>query len=468
MKSGLFEYLNLKKQTLKSKEGRDYTKYIIVSSIKGETFKTKDKIKELGFHWDGKNYQWYIFGNELTQGILDGLKAINAELQTGGGQTENVDDFVKDLEQLKTDIKSSNASPETKVKLESLLDQFLDDLINATDEKAADAQIQAFLEFSHKFRQYSFWNSILIFIQDPSATQVAGERDWEKKFKRKVVDKNKKITINCYNRYYRNPETGKVSLYTMSQQDKDKDYLTKVETGDIPYNQKEVDAAKARRKEVRVRFNQFRDCDVYDIANTTGEPVPEEPKWKGEYDDRVDAIALFNIAKKSLAEVGINVTQQAARSGEGGWSAGGNINISAGATGSGAASTIFHEWAHELLHQKGGKYYSKTMGYFEQKGQLSGAQIHQIKETQVETCSYVLCRYFGLPVGHHPTYLALWQGQGKLSSKQLIKENIATITDVSNFIIKQVDKYSGEFEKAKAQMQQLQQQHVEKTQPEQQ
>ncbi len=50
----------------------------------------------------------------------------------------------------------------------------------------------------------------------------------------------------------------------------------------------------------------------------------------------------------------------------------------------------------------------------------------------------------------------------------MIKENIATITDVCNFIIKQVEKYSDEFEKAKVQMAQLQQQQAEKTQPEQQ
>jgi hypothetical protein len=464
MKQGIFEYVNLKKEVAKSKEGRDYVKYVVVSDVKGETNKVKDKLKDLGFHpykpnkysWEG--FYWFIYGNELNHKILNGLKEINAELQAGGGQTEDLDSFVNDLEQLKADIQNSDASPETKQKLDSLLDQFIDDLINATDERAADALIQEYLDFSHKFRQYSFWNSILIYIQDPKATKVMGEKQWEKAFNRKVVDLNKKITINCYNRYYRHPDTGKVTLYTMDQQQKDRDFEKKTKAGEIPFNQKELDAIAARKKEVKVRYNQFRECDVFDVANTTGDPLPEEPAWMGVSDSNAEAIALFNIAKKSLEKLGVNVTQDPAMGGEGGFSTLGRINVSQGMEGSGAASIIFHEWAHDLLHQKNGKYYSRTMEYFEKKGDLTYGQIKQIKEMQAETTSYLLCRYYKLPTGNHPTYLALWQAQGKLSNKQLIKENMAMITDVSNFIIGEIEKNRGEFDSIKAQAQQQTQQ----------
>ena len=53
--------------------------------------------------------------------------------------------------------------------------------------------------------------------------------------------------------------------------------------------------------------------------------------------------------------------------------------------------------------------------------------------------------------------MALWQAQGGLNSKQLIKENISTITTVSNFILKQIDKYDDEFQQARASMGQPQQ-----------
>lgn len=152
--------------------------------------------------------------------------------------------------------------------------------------------------------------------------------------------------------------------------------------------------------------------------------------------------------------MGMRVTQDPATAGEAGWSRKGQINVSQNATGSGAASTIFHEWAHDLLHQSGGKFYNKALDYFQKKGDLNFAMIKQIKEIQAETVSAVLCKHYGLSVEHHPTYMALWQAQGKLSSKQLIKENITTITDVSNFIIGQIDVYKDEFEAARTSMQQ--------------
>ena len=37
-----------------------------------------------------------------------------------------------------------------------------------------------------KFHQYSFRNTILIFLQFPDASQVAGYNDWKEKFDRQV------------------------------------------------------------------------------------------------------------------------------------------------------------------------------------------------------------------------------------------------------------------------------------------
>jgi hypothetical protein len=446
----IFEYLNLKKEIAKSKEGRDYTKYIVVSNIKGETFNIKDKLKALGFKWDARNYVWYIFGNNLTHEILDGLKQINNELKSAGGQTENIEDFISSLETFRELIANSAASPKAKVKLTTLLDQYIEDIANATDARAVDAEIQKYMEFSHKFHNYSFLNSILIYIQDNTATKVAGKKKWES-LGRQVIDLNKKITINCFNEYYIDPTTGKRMSYSLDQKKSDKEYVEKVKAGTEKYDKKKIDDIEARKKIIKTEFN---DCDVYDVANTTGEPLPDEPAWKGASDERADAIALFNIAKKSLEKLGVTVTQNPASRGEGGWSRLGHINVTDTMKGSGAASTIFHEWAHDLLHQENGKYYSKAMQYFEKKGQLTYAQIKQIKEIQAETVSAVLCKHYDLPATHHPTYMALWQNQGGLNSKDLIKENIETVREVSNFIIKQIELYRDEFDKAKVQMQQ--------------
>lgn len=449
MKQSIFEYINLKKQELTSREGKPYVKYIVVSDVPNETRNVKDKLKQLGFQWDARNFYWWLFGNQLTHAVLDGLKEINNELKTQGGQTENIDDFIAQLDALKAQIKDSAMPPQIKVSLDTMIDQYIEDIANATDKRAADAEIQKYIEFSHKFHNYSFGNTMLIYIQDGNATKVAGKRKWETEFKRKVIDEKKGIWIWCKNDIYINPRTGKYGYYSLEQQKKDNEYKAAVKAGTEPYDKSKMDAIESRRVIVKVKFEP---CIVYDIANTEGEPLPQEPQWKGTADDRADAIALFNIAVKSLTSQGIKVTQSAASGGEGGWSAGGHINISAGSKGSMAASTIFHEWAHELLHQKGGKFYDKYMEKLKERGDLTYGQMLEIKEIQVETVSAVLCKHYGLPTEHHPTYMALWEKQGGLRSKDLIKENIATIREVSNFMIKQIEVYRDEFDKAKAQM----------------
>ncbi len=458
MKQGLFEYVNLKKMDLKTKDGKPYTRYVVVSDVKGETYKVYEKLKKLGFQFNRYDKYWYVYPQNLTHEILDGLKQINKELEAEGGQTENIEDFIASLDELKAEVRKSSMPTMVKSNLDALIDQFIEDIANAADARAADAEIQKYIDFQQKFHDYSFRNSLLIFLQDPNATKVAGEKRWERAFNRKVIDLNKPIWIWCGNQMYINDKTGKESSYTLDQQKKDNAYIKAVRAGDEPYDQDKMDAIKARNNIVRVKFEP---CIVYDVANTKGDPLPEEPEWMGVNDNREDAIALFNIAKKAIEEDGIKVTQSSTFGSEGGYSTGGHINITQGIVGSVAASTIFHEWAHELLHQKTGRFYEKYTKYMEEmvkKRLLSPTSIRAIKEIQVETVSAVMCRYYGLTTQYHPTYIALWEKQGEIKSKELIKENIITIRDISNYMIKKIDVHRDEFDKVRAKMQQEPQQ----------
>jgi len=452
-KENIFEYVNLEKEKLQSKAGNPYTRYKVVSDQNMETKKVASKLGPLGFKWNGR--EWWVFGNKLTKAAVDGLKQINTELETQGGQTGDLDNFLSQLENFKAEVSAAADIPtKTKTELEANLEQYIEDIANATDERAASAELQKFLNFSNKFHQYSFNNIMFIYLQDPNATKVAGKFKWKRDFNRTVVDLSKAITINCGNKFYRNPRTGKLAEYTLDQQKADRQYVQRVQSGQESMDRNKMDAISNRKA---IKHIGFKPCVVFDVANTTGDPIEDTPDWKGSDDDRADAIALFGIAKKSLEAMGIRVTQDPATAGERGWSRKGQINVSSDATGSGAASTIFHEWAHDMLHQKGGQFYDKAQKYFVDKGQLNYTQMKQIKEVQAETVAATICKYYKLPTDKHPTYMALWQAQGGLNSKQLIRENISTITSVCNFILKQVDKYESEFQTARANMSQPQQ-----------
>jgi len=82
-----------------------------------------------------------------------------------------------------------------KGNLTDKLTRYIDDLANIVDEAAMSAEIRRYLSFFAKFKGHSWNNTILIYIQRPDATQVAGFRDWEKKYFRKVKQGAKGIMI---------------------------------------------------------------------------------------------------------------------------------------------------------------------------------------------------------------------------------------------------------------------------------
>ena len=56
----------------------------------------------------------------------------------------------------------------------------LEDIGRLTDDAAKSENIKRYLEFCSRFHQYSFNNQILILLQCPNASHVAGFRTWQK------------------------------------------------------------------------------------------------------------------------------------------------------------------------------------------------------------------------------------------------------------------------------------------------
>lgn len=350
-----------------------------------ETFKNKETLKKDNlFKWDGAYWRTDIsnFTNAMSR-----LSTINKK--------ESLIEKLEDIEEL---VVTSDAP--NKANLGDKIKMFINDLANATDEAAADAKIKQYLSFFSKFRGHSFTNTILIWIQRPDATRVAGFRQWEEKYHRSVKKGAKGIMIFAPMMKKNDPNS--------------------------------IGSDAALDKELaQNRVVGFKPVYVFDISDTNpidarGE-IPETPQWFDNNTPSATADKLTQYISTLINELGINLTRNDSKSGEMGYSAGDHINLSSNVSGVGQFSVAAHELAHELMHRK------NTSLYYSMDDQSSGS-LRELEELQAEAVAYTVCKHFNLPVQHQATYLAMWK-----ANKDKIQANLEVISKVSRFIIEKLE-----------------------------
>lgn len=157
-----------------------------------------------------------------------------------------------------------------------------------------------------RFRRYRWGNILLIAMQHPTATHVAGYRTWLQ-FGRQVKRGAKDITI--------------MAPMVVRRCDRDKK------------NDEEED------KVVR-----FRACHVFDINQTTGEALPEPNRAKGDARVHLDRLVRY------VKEQGIKVEYSRYLGGAEELSQGGRIVFRVGLAPAQEFAVLAHELGHELLH----------------------------------------------------------------------------------------------------------------------
>ncbi len=348
---------------------------------KEETYKNRNLFKEKGFKWNGTN--WQIPSDQFEEA----KKVITIANKTNY--------FIDKLEDVEAAVSSTNEPASALIS--GKITQFIEQLANETDEAAASEQIQRYLNFFANFKQYrySFNNRILIYIQKPDAKHVDSFKGWKEK--NRVVKKGAK------------------GLKIL-----------------VPIFKKENNPIVNKDAE-NPRPLGFRIGNVFDVSDTMpmneqGE-IPEAPKWWGDETPEETVDHLFELVKSAATSDGIDITTNAAKHGEHGYSSGGHINITSDIEGAARLATMVHEYAHELMHWDGkSKYFA---------GEIA-TKSRGLMELQAESVSYVVMRNFEIPVTHQSTYLALW----KANSEQ-IRNNMDIISKVSQHIINMVNKQAG-------------------------
>jgi len=239
-------------------------------------------------------------------------------------------------------------------------------------------QFKAVLDCMASFHAYSWRNTILIHLQYPSASKVAGYRTWEK-FGRHVKRGEKGISILA------------PSIYKKKEKETDEDVETSV--------------------------TYFFPVCVFDVKQTEGDELPKIHLKTVENTHAETLEKILGFADKC----GISVEFVELANCEG-ISTGGKVKIQKDKNPTEKVLILIHELAHELLHWDA-----------EKRPKLTREQ----KEMEAEATAYVVANALGIPETNSTEYLALYHKSYSLEkSLEVIHETAqkilnATITSPS-------------------------------------
>lgn len=273
------------------------------------------------------------------------------------------------------------------------LEQGIEDLFQSENYKN-------YLRTMSKFTNYSLNNTLLISIQKPDASVVAGFSTW-KKLNRHIVKGSKAIKIIAPCPYKKKSETEVTD-----------------DDGKIILN-KDGKPIKEQTKKVLMGFKIV---NVFDFSQTDGEPLPEIAH---KLDGTVDGYADFLNALKQFSPVPIKF-EEIEGPANGYYSlVDKNIVIDEGMSQAMNCKTGIHELAHAILHDIDSGLQKDVM------------PDRETKEVQAESVAYTVCQYYGIDSSDYSFgYIAGWSSGKNLKE---LKESIDTIRKAANAIITGID-----------------------------
>ena len=248
-----------------------------------------------------------------------------------------------------------------------------------------------YLRTMAKFHNYSFNNTLLIAMQRPDATLVAGFNAWKNKFNRYVKKGEKGIQIIAPALIKEVEEREKI--------DKDTGLAVLNENGE------------PEMERVEYVIPRFRVTTVFDVSQTDGEPIPSLEV--NELTASVKDYALLTAAIEQVSPVPMRFDKIEGDA-KGYYSdADKEICIQVGMGESQTIKTMIHEVAHAMLHNSD---FMKQRG--EEKDQLT-------KETEAESIAFTVCSALGIDTSDYSfPYVASWASGKEMKE---LKDSMDTI-----------------------------------------
>lgn len=315
------------------------------------------------------------------------------------------------------------------IKRSEKVNKLLTQLELGTKELFNSEKYKNYLTTFSKFTKYSINNTILIYLQNPDATLVAGYKAWETKFKRHVKQGEQGITILAPMKYKKDPDDDESESFII-----------------------------------------YRPVTVFDISQTEGEELPSlSPELLTQSVDGYEKFMLalakttdYKIVFKDLAQEINGKCSHLEKT----------IYIRKGMGESQNIKTLLHEIAHSKLHKvseahqngddtsngssasQDGNDISKA-GNDTSKPLPNGKDIsiatlsRNEKEVEAESVAFVVSTYFGIDTSSYSfTYIVGWEE----NDESLLRHSLKRIRDTAHVLIAQIEKELHEDELSKEEL----------------
>jgi hypothetical protein len=257
------------------------------------------------------------------------------------------------------------------------------------------------LDVMAKFHNYSFNNTLLIAMQNPEATKVAGFNSWKNKFGRFVNPGEKGIQILApapfkviVDREKRDPETGHL------MRDANGEIMTEKAEETIPY---------------------FKPVYVFDVEQTKGKPLPTlttdimgDVKDYEKFSEALNSVSPYEIVFDKIKEDGLCDYGNK------------RITINEGMSQVQTVLAKIHEITHATLHNKDLN-----------KDDLNKPKDTQTKEVEAEAVAYVVCQHYNIETAENSFgYIADWSSGKEMPE---LKNSLDTIRGAAHELITKID-----------------------------
>lgn len=285
---------------------------------------------------------------------------------------------------------------------EDRLQELTDKLENGIKELFASGRYAEYLAAMSKFHHYSFGNVVLIMLQCPTATHVAGYNRWKKDFGRQVKKGEHGISILCpcpQTRWMQKQKTDQVTGQPIFSPD-----------------------GSPIMETVRVTIPRFKIGTVFDVSQTEGRELPSivTAELTGEVDCFPELFdSLVSLSPVPVTEGEVPGAAKGFFSSEEQ-----RIVLRRGMPQLQVTKTLVHELAHARLHDR-------------TKLPVEAQKERSQKEVEAESIAYVVCQYLGLDTSDYSFgYVAGWSSNKELRE---LKESLGVIQSTAGEMISKIE-----------------------------